>query len=136
MKTMSERIRSLISGTMATLEKEALALTIEHWETMIAWAKKQKNKSVDKHDADYEDRFKKMEAALDQEPGQSSCAVCELTEFLHDCDCMKCVLGRVFGDCDDSEARNGYDAVGKNSSWPEFVEKGEILLAQLKSLVK
>jgi hypothetical protein len=106
---------------MTKKAKEALQKSIEHWERMAAWAKKQNKKSI--FNTDY------MFLEINESTGAGYCSLCD--RYLHS-NCDKCPLDEK------------YNCIGVNSpyrlclgskTWSDFVKNGTKFIKIMKELL-
>lgn len=112
---MDENVRALVKGS------------IEHWERMIRWAKKQ--------DIGAKVLPLTMEDEIDDSWYAPYCPLCKM--FL-DGECEECPLYRRYGRCDDDvfEPEPAWVGVERSETWGDWTKNASVMLTQLKSLLE
>ncbi len=117
-------------------EREAIKLSIAHWERMVKWSADKNNKRGRRYNKYHECKYvTAMLAEIGEAPTSRHCALCG--EYEHTCfgkPCRGCPLGEKYGSCYETN-KNAYMKAHLSESWPEFVKHGKRLIKQLESLV-
>ena len=106
---------------MTKKAKEALQKSIEHWERMVAWAKKQDKKL--KFDRDY------MCLEIGESTGPGGCTLCSIY-YLGDC--YGCPLDEKYN-C--LRPDSPYRVCLSSKTWSDFVKNGTAFIAIMKGLL-
>ena len=107
------------------LKLKLIEESIEHWERMLEWAKKQ--------DPSRHVHFIQMISEIGEDWYADSCPLCR--RFRSDAH-KKCPLEIVFGCCDNSLSMNVWKDVSRAGCWGEWVDCAEIMVEQLKTVFK
>lgn len=112
--------------------KHRIEKTIEHWERMIRWVKKRKNK---KAEADEEI----MERYLGEGWHSDDCDLCTYYIRGKAGGCEKCILAERYGRCHDANIganQNAWIDVANAATWEQWLAAAPKLLKQLKRLLE
>lgn len=107
-------------------DNELVQECIEHWKRMIDYAKKKSSLEFV--------NFFYMRSELNEVPSYDDCPLCRKYRRPPQFICsLKCPLKRQFAECGHFE--NHYPLASECKTWGVWVEKAELFLKQLKSLL-
>lgn len=109
-------------------DQQFIEESVEHWERMIEWASQR--------DPEEQVSACLMKILLQEDWYSRSCPLCRRFLFLGDGDCSDCPLRAVFGECDNPCSLNAWIDVAKAETWGEWLEAAEVMLLQLKVILK
>ncbi len=103
---------------------QAIKKSIEHWERMIAWVKKQPQTDKPYYFA--------IEGAIGEDWSDEHCPLCEFYLSV----CNKCPLQKKHGHCSgyEKDRYNNWNKVFNARTWKTWLKHAKVLLKQLKSL--
>jgi len=114
--------------------KQAKRKTIQHWNRMIKWVNKLKNKKVKPH-------HYTMFDVIGEDWFADSCTLCfyayekfRTTENWPISKCDLCSLGKKYGTCSDPGTKNAWISVQKSKTWKGWLYHANRLIKQIESL--
>ncbi len=114
---------------------EALTKSIDHYDRMIAYTKKQKPESfIVKEEIDVKLRttfFKKMKKELGEIHGTNDCELCKMNADKNYF-CLSCIYAKYYGICIDPKNENAWNKIGESKSVSEILENLNLVKEQLK----
>ncbi len=108
-------------------EQKAIQESLEHWERMIEWVKKQPKDDINKT---------KIKKELGEYWLGKNCSLCQ--NYRRDKSCANCPLSKKYGNDDifTTICTETYGKITFSTTWQEWLEHAEVMVEQLKSLVE
>ncbi len=112
------------------MKKKIIQYTLNHWNKMIEWVKKQKMTG--------KPNSEKMYEQIGENWYGEYCPLCrQLRPDKNVSDCIyKCPLGKAFGVCSNNQSKNYWSKIDKSRTWKTWLSNAIKLRRQIKSLLK